>query len=180
MTQQALWCQTVTIWTNFSIHIKQSWKILIMLLHPLFRLTGWPYFSKIFLWNAVKTGIKSSFLMKSALFWHKYTDQWKFAKVPLRTFIIFFNNSGLWKILLGFWARYLFSRPALKILHTQLQYYMSRLSGRLYTTTGSNQTFSAHYSEYQWRNYLSHDTTKLVFGSFRPGQAQTGLLSHRS
>ena len=27
--------------------------------------------------------------------------------------------------------------------------------------------------------YLSHDTTKRVFGSFRPGQTQTGLHSHR-
>ena len=28
--------------------------------------------------------------------------------------------------------------------------------------------------------HLSHDTTKRVFGSFRPGQTQTGLRSHRS
>ena len=27
---------------------------------------------------------------------------------------------------------------------------------------------------------MSHDTTKHVFGSFRPGQTQTGLRSHRS
>ena len=27
---------------------------------------------------------------------------------------------------------------------------------------------------------MSHDTTKRVFGSFRPGQTQTGLRSHRS
>ena len=27
--------------------------------------------------------------------------------------------------------------------------------------------------------YMSHDTTKRVFGSFRPGQTQTGLRSHR-
>ena len=30
------------------------------------------------------------------------------------------------------------------------------------------------------RIYMSHDTTKHVFGSFRPGQTQTGLRSHRS
>ena len=28
--------------------------------------------------------------------------------------------------------------------------------------------------------YMSHDTTKRVFGSFRPGQTQTGLRSHGS
>ena len=28
--------------------------------------------------------------------------------------------------------------------------------------------------------YMSHVTTKRVFGSFRPGQTQTGLRSHRS
>ena len=28
--------------------------------------------------------------------------------------------------------------------------------------------------------YVSHDTTKCVFGSFWPGQTQTGLLSYRS
>ena len=28
--------------------------------------------------------------------------------------------------------------------------------------------------------HMSHDTTKRVFGSFQPGQTQTGLRSHRS
>ena len=28
--------------------------------------------------------------------------------------------------------------------------------------------------------YMSHDTTKCVFGSFQPGQTQTGLRNHRS
>ena len=28
--------------------------------------------------------------------------------------------------------------------------------------------------------YMSHDTTKCVFRSFRPGQTQTGLRSHKS
>ena len=32
----------------------------------------------------------------------------------------------------------------------------------------------------KWYMYLSHDTTKCVFGSFRPGQTQTSLRSHKS
>ena len=31
-----------------------------------------------------------------------------------------------------------------------------------------------------WIFYTSHNTIKCVFGSFRPGQTQTGLRSHRS
>ena len=36
------------------------------------------------------------------------------------------------------------------------------------------------YSEHLQIIYLSHNMTKRVFGSFRPGQTQTGLCSHRS
>ena len=34
--------------------------------------------------------------------------------------------------------------------------------------------------DFDKRNYMSHDTRKRVFGSFRPRQTQTGLRSHRS
>ena len=47
----------------------------------------------------------------------------------------------------------------------------------------TSYTVHVFWHQNSWDSYqiqMSHDTTKRVFGSFRPGQTQTGLHSHRS
>ena len=67
---------------------------------------------------------------------------------------------------------FLLGNPAFELFATAL------LSLKFTNLVLTNSTFLRDIAKY--RIYMSHDTTKRVFGSFRPGQTQTGLRSHRS